>query len=164
MTQPDTPRTARFWSKVELGEGCWLWRGATNRHGYGIFGVLGRSRMAHRIAYELSVGPIPEGLTIDHLCRNHACVRPGHLEPVTNKENILRGISPSAIHARTTHCPQGHPYDARNTRIRRNGKRACLACEAVRSAQRRLCPECELEVSAKWIATHLRRIHLEANP
>lgn len=87
----------RFWSKVErtTAEGCWLWRGQLNAWGYGHFRRtlgpgLGRTVKAHRLAYELSVGPIPEGLTLDHLCGQRACVRPDHLEPVTNAENLRR--------------------------------------------------------------------------
>jgi HNH endonuclease len=78
----------RFWEKVEQGEGCWLWTGAIDR-GYGQFVWNGRKR-AHRVAYELIIGPIPEGLELDHLCRNKSCVRPEHLEPVTKAENIRR--------------------------------------------------------------------------
>ena len=81
----------RFWSKVELGPDCWLWQGRPNRFGYGQFrGIRGRMIMAHRFAYVLLRGPIPAGLTLDHLCETPACVRPSHLEPVTNSENLRR--------------------------------------------------------------------------
>lgn len=82
--------------------------------------------IAHRVAYETWVGPIPDGLTIDHLCRNRLCIEPTHLEPVTNRENIQRGGN-----SLKTHCPQGHPYDEVNT-ASRNNRRYCRTCERVR--------------------------------
>lgn len=91
----------RFWSKVDLVTGpkvegmpsrCWIWTGARNHAGYGHMGVDGRNQGAHRVSYELNVGPIPDGLHIDHLCCTPACVNPLHLEPVTNQENTLRGM------------------------------------------------------------------------
>lgn len=81
----------RFWRWVERGEGCWLWLASTDTKGYGLFGAEGKLSKAHRYAYELLVGPIPEGLVLDHLCRVRHCVNPDHLEPVTTYENILRG-------------------------------------------------------------------------
>ncbi len=92
---------------------------------------------AHRAAYELYVGPIPEGLTIDHLCRNTLCVNPAHLEAVTMRENILRGTGPSAQAARKTHCLRGHPFDDGNTLFRATGKRVCRACQRVHREKRR---------------------------
>ncbi|MFJ4777405.1 HNH endonuclease signature motif containing protein [Streptomyces sp. NPDC088762] len=77
----------------------------------------GQKRYTHRIMYEQAKGPIPEGLQIDHLCRNRACANPEHLEAVTQKENILRGTGPSAQQARQTHCLNGHPFDEVNTYV-----------------------------------------------
>jgi len=120
----------RFWSKVDRTGGddaCWLWQGAISTDGYGLF-WLTKSRKAHRVAYELVKGEIPAGLTLDHLCRVRNCVNPDHLEPVSNYENLMRSpIAPAAVHARTTHCPQGHPYDEKNTRWYR-GWRYCRTC------------------------------------
>lgn len=84
------PEVDRFWSKVDRDPDCWLWLGLRNAYGYGRFFIPGGERLAHRYAYEFEVGPIPEGLTLDHLCETPACVRPDHLEPVTNAENLRR--------------------------------------------------------------------------
>ena len=122
----------RFWSKVKvLKSGCWEWQGALRGregYGYGDFWDGNKDVAAHRFAYELFKGAIPEGLTIDHLCQKTWCVNPAHLESVTNKENILRGYGLCAINARKTHCPQGHPYDEMNTYIIPTGGRACRIC------------------------------------
>lgn len=124
----------RFWGKVEFGPSdefpyrCWRWAATLKANGYGMFLLGGRKNPkawhVHRLAYELLRGPIPEGLTIDHLCRNRACVNPLHMEPVSNRENILRGMSPSAKQARQTVCRRaGHPLV-----LRGNGKRFCAEC------------------------------------
>ena len=122
----------RFWSKVDETEGgCWLWTAYINRNGYGMF-RLGRMQLAHRVAYEDAKGPIPEGLTIDHLCRVRACVNPDHLEAVTIGENIRRGIN---YDREKTHCPQGHSYDEENT-YRHRGHRYCKECRRKRNRRR----------------------------
>lgn len=91
--------------------------------------VNGETVHRHRLAYMTFVGPIPKGLTLDHLCRNRNCINPKHLEAVTEKENILRGTSPSAINARKTHCDNGHPFSAENTRMGKTKKqRHCKIC------------------------------------
>ena len=134
---PRQPLEVRFWAKVAkplTGDGCWLWMGHRNQGGYGQVSVNRHMRQAHRVAYELSVGPIPEGLTLDHLCRVRHCVNPSHLEPVTELENIRRGTVGENMRSKT-HCPQGHPYDEANTRHTKNGNRLCRAC--YREHQRR---------------------------
>lgn len=118
----------RFWGKVDKTDGCWLWNASRKDDGYGRFWLDGRMVYAHRTAYELLVGPIPEGLQLDHLCRTPACVNPEHLEPVTQQENILRGIGIPVINARKTHCPSGHPYDTENTILYEN-RRYCRPCQ-----------------------------------
>ena len=125
----ESDRVQRFWAKVEKTATCWNWRGGCNGNGYGRFCYHGQ-RCAHRLAYELLVGPIPEGMQLDHLCRNRRCVNPAHLEPVTCRENILRGGSLAAQRARRTHCKRGHPLAGDNMYTWKN-HRWCKACMAL---------------------------------
>lgn len=120
-------RLERYTDRTET---CWLWTGAKS-NGYGQLGVDGKNRLVHRLSYELYIGPIPEGLIIDHLCRVRHCLNPDHLEVVTQRENILRGTAPTAQNARKTHCKHGHPFDEQNTYVHNNG-RYCRACAAAR--------------------------------
>lgn len=127
------PWRDRFWEKVgkDGPDGCWVWTAGTTPNGYGTFTIGGRqegTRGAHRVAYELARGPIPPGLQIDHLCRNRLCVNPAHLEVVTNRENVLRGVGVTAMNARKTHCKSGHPFDEENTGFNRGGGRRCRRC------------------------------------
>lgn len=136
ITEADT---RRFWAKVALPDenGCLLWTAAKNSAGYGNFGYGSRTVKAHRFAYEAMAAPIPDGLSLDHLCRNRACVAPDHLEPVTHRTNVLRGESPSALRARLTHCPQGHPYSEENTRVSSRNERSCRTCHRSRERARK---------------------------
>lgn len=128
----------RFWSKVDRSnpDGCWPWIGYRNAGGYGRF-HWGRTQQVHRIAYELLVGPIPDGLDLDHLCRNRGCVNPAHLEPVTNRENILRGQTLPASEIMRTECPYGHPYTPENTYTNPRGQRHCRTCRRIERYLRR---------------------------
>jgi len=128
----------RFWPKVDRSGGsdaCWPWTGARMIFGHGSFWLGTRNVPAHRFSYERLVGPIPDGLQLDHLCRNPPCVNPAHLEPVTNRENGRRGMA-GALQRSRTHCPQGHPYDEANTYVSR-GYRCCKACRANMQRKRR---------------------------
>lgn len=123
----------RLEAKIErvTESGCWIWTG-TNNCGYGQIWLNRRHHPVHRVAYEMHVGKIPEGMQIDHLCRVPSCCNPYHLEPVTPRENTLRGTNPAAKNAMKTHCPSGHPYDV----FRRNW-RECKECARLREAERR---------------------------
>ncbi|MEU2992920.1 HNH endonuclease signature motif containing protein [Streptomyces griseoincarnatus] len=114
-----------------------IFTGHVNPGGYGVIKSQGAMHNAHRVAYEVLVGPIPEGMHIDHLCRVRRCVNPHHLEPVTQRENTLRGDGPTAIHALKTHCPQGHPYDEVNTYVCSAGRRHCRKCKREREREYR---------------------------
>lgn len=119
-------------AKIDFGPGCWLWMGATQTRGYGSAALNGRTHLAHRLVYELLVGPIPTGLTLDHLCYVKRCVNPNHLEPVTAVENKRRETSSR------THCLRGHELAGANLRVNGNGHRSCKTCLADKRAERAL--------------------------
>lgn len=142
-------RIAAFWLKVDrngpipehrpdLGP-CWLWTGAVTCDGYGKIGWreegARHQTLAHIVGYRMQGGSLPAGTEHDHLCRVRRCVRATHLEPVTRRENALRGVSFSAVNAAKTHCDRGHAFDEQNTGSREKGRRRCLACQ--RDAVRR---------------------------
>lgn len=131
---------------------CWNWPWAKNKAGYGQWKQDGKQCGAHRVLYEKLNGPIPAGLTLDHTCKNVSCVNPAHLEPVTMRENLMRGSSFSSSNARKTHCPQGHAYDEQNT----------LHC-----AKRRFCRTCLRERSRRVKSTlteqRLAGLHCESH-
>lgn len=122
---------------VDQGSGCWLWTGATTEAGYGVFWAR-PLRYAHVFAYEMFIGPIPEGLELDHKCRVRNCCNPRHLEPVTHAENTRRGIA-GVLYEHPTHCPKGHPYSGENLSLRFDGRRRCKECK--REEYHRLTPE-----------------------
>ncbi|MGW6747602.1 HNH endonuclease signature motif containing protein [Streptomyces sp. NPDC055006] len=126
--KPRPSPTERFLTKVDMTANCWTWTASTNPDGYGQFYVGQAKFLAHRWLYERCVGPIPAGTELDHRCRNRACVRPSHLDPVSHRENVLRGVSPTALHAAKTRCVSGHPFDEENTRVTAQGARRCRTC------------------------------------
>lgn len=129
---------ARFWAKVDATGDCWEWTGGRDSGGYGAFGVSRKRTGAHRVVWEVLVGPIPPGMEVDHLCFNTGCVNPDHLEPVTQVENLLRRRwNITHMLAARTHCPQGHPYDEENTWITTSGTRSCRACGKIRAKAKR---------------------------
>jgi hypothetical protein len=125
----------RLWSRVIDNEttGCWRWTGSTDPNGYGAIYWQGRTWKVHRVAWTLCRGAIPDGLTVDHLCRNPSCVNPAHFELVPLSVNQARQINNSS---KKTHCPQGHPYDTENTQFSAQGKRLCLTCRRAQSKAR----------------------------
>lgn len=148
----------RFWPKVDKngplpaasslareGGPCWLWKAGRLPLGYGRFYHPGGT-LAHRFSYELACGPIPDGLSIDHLCRIRHCVNPAHLEPVTAMENNHRGESPSAANLRKTACANGHPFTDENTYV---------YCDAM-GRRRRSCRECNRLASLRYKHKTLR--------
>ncbi len=126
-----------FWERVEIDmvdtDACFPWKGGRTAKGYGKF----RAFRAHRVAYTLARGPIPDGLDLDHLCRNRLCCNPAHLEAVPAKVNILRGEGACARKARQTHCQHGHEFTPANILRKRNGGRECKQCRKdVRAARK----------------------------
>lgn len=135
----------RFWKRVDKNQDCWVWKGAITPFGYGNWTWKERGKLmtdsAHHFAFVLSGRKIPDGFHLDHLCRNRKCCNPDHLEPVTPRENTLRGIGPSAENARKTHCKRGHEFSFSNTRLRQGKyglQRVCRKCQAEEAKARRL--------------------------
>lgn len=138
MTDPAITLAAkvRVYGKVSLPNvnGCMLWLGSLNDKGYGRVRFGGQKVYAHRAAYAIWVGQIPEGLVIDHLCRIPACVAPDHLEPVTHRSNILRGVGPAAANTAKTHCKNGHEFTAESMYRTIRGERRCRICARAKRA------------------------------
>ena len=129
----------RFWKKVQIpqtDDGCWNWLGAKSPNGYGKGYDGNKVISAHRLAFILLRGPIPQGLQIDHLCRNRSCVNPEHMEAVSQRENLLRGIGTAAVNFKKTHCINGHEFTPENTKMDR-GWRRCRACAKNASLNRK---------------------------
>jgi hypothetical protein len=126
--------------KVDPESGCWIWAGHITKAGYGVYTkkVNGKRSVAHRVVYEEIMGPIPEGMTLDHRCRTRACVNPAHLEPVSMRTNVIRGTGPTAKNLRKESCKNGHPFTPANTWMY-EGRRYCRECrrQADRLRQRR---------------------------
>lgn len=144
---------ASFWNRVTVQDnGCWTWGKAIQSQGYASCWdyVSRKSKLGHRHAYETTVGPIPDGMQLDHRCHtddktclggktclHRRCVNPAHLEPVTQPENHRRGLSPSAVNGRRTHCVNDHEFTPDNTEFRSDGRRNCIACRFVNGPHKR---------------------------
>jgi transcriptional regulator with XRE-family HTH domain len=118
----------------EPNSGCWLWLGCLNQGGYGSIAIGRCPRGAHRVSYETFVGPIEDGLEVDHLCRNRACINPRHLEPVTPAENTRRSMVARGL---ATACKRGHAFDDENTYVIKGGGRLCRRCVLARHRAKR---------------------------
>src|SRR5262245_17007433 len=126
------------WPMTRQDDGCWVWKGSLS-NGYGILtDVNGKRVRLHRFLWERLNGPVPDGFQLDHLCRVRNCLNPDHLEVVTCRENVLRGIGPAAVNARKVICIHGHPFAGPNLRINKRGDRACRTCVAAESKRRRV--------------------------
>lgn len=163
-------------------DGCWLWTGRSSRDGYGRLTYKGRDVSAHRVAYELAKGPIPAGLVIDHLCRVPACCNADHLEAVTQRENLMRGLTIPAVNAAKTHCKNGHEFTPENTYRApgRPGTRCCRTCQREtgrrvdklphRRANRTAAGPCSIEGCERdrfgrgWCQPHYRRWLQQGDP
>lgn len=135
MSVTPTPAIERVMSRIAYadvpfgGSVCWIYTGHLSSRGYGQVRVGPERRVTvHRVAYEALVGPIPDGFHVDHLCRTRSCVNPAHLEAVTLRENVLRGVGITARYAAATTCIHGHRFDEANTYTHR-GKRSCRECK-----------------------------------
>lgn len=137
----------RFCEKIEVDRnGCWLWKGALDEDGYGFFhvGYPSHSRRAHLVSYEHFVGPVPKGLTLDHLCRVRPCVNPTHTESVTLATNVMRGEGPAPLNAAKTLCVKGHPLDGENTGYSRASRKRGG------TAKHRFCRICAAEAKRRY--------------
>lgn len=166
-TSPNPNHAERFWRKVDTAGTCWRWKASISPDGYGRFCLDGGMKLAHRVSYELLVGPIPEGAVLDHLCRNRGCVNPAHLEAVTQAVNLLRSPLMGEANKRKTHCPAGHPYDDANTR-KSGARRHCRACDSARPYDSdrwnpiKDCPDCGKSMRRNNFARHRAAMHKPA--
>lgn len=146
--RPTADETARFWEQVDqttTPDGCWTWTGSMQENGYGAFRIACATN-AHRAGYEIQVGPIPDGMVLDHLCRNRACVRASHLEPVTHRENILRGDTGPGANAKKTHCQNGHELAGDN-----------LYVQVVKGRERRTCRTCHKAYMDRYYQEYMKK-------
>ncbi len=122
----------RFWKQIDTSGECWIWTGKTRPDGYARIGVDRGHMPVHRFAYEAFVGPIPDDMHVDHLCRTRACARPDHLEVVTQAENNRRAVAVRKPTEPKAECPHGHPMSGENLAVNTVGKRSCRECARIR--------------------------------
>ena len=144
-----TTSLTRFRTKYKIVDGCWLWLDWLDKDGYGRFHDGVKTRIVHRFAYEVLVGPIPDGLTLDHICRVRHCVNPAHLQPVTCAENLRRGLAPSTVNSQKGHCPKGHLLSGVNLMIQTD----------TRGYNRRRCRECRRMSWRRWYKENGNNYH-----
>lgn len=146
VRRSDLSPLSRIWKRLEQGPDkyvmsvagfCWLWTGGLTGAGYGQISVDGSKVYVHRLVYSEMIGPIPDGLVIDHRCEVRNCCNPGHLEAVSRWENTLRGRSPMAAKAKQVKCHRGHLFDEANTYRSARGTRRCRRCHADGERRRR---------------------------
>lgn len=137
----------RLWARVVKGPRCWIWQGRPNTSGYGQMLVDGKLTLVHRFSYELFRGPIPDNLGLDHLCRVPMCVNHEHLQPVTNRVNVVRGVSPNGINAKKTHCLRGHALSGDN-----------LGWKKGKYGETRYCKTCKKTQMADWQRAHPQKV------
>ena len=128
----DRKTQERFWGYVRKEDSCWEWTGTKCQRGYGRFSINNRSYSAHRLCYVKTHGDVDRNDVCDHLCRNPGCVNPKHVEPVSQGENVRRGMAGPLLKKRNrsvTHCPKGHEYSPENTRRNKKGHRTCRTCQ-----------------------------------
>jgi hypothetical protein len=153
----------RFWRYVDKngpvwnGSHCWIWTRGKFTNGYGAFTLKDHMVGAHKYSYELLNGKIPDNLEPDHLCRNKSCVNPSHIEVVTHRENVKRGILPeiNKLRARAiTHCNHGHPFDTANTHISVDGWRVCRICQRLKTVRYRAKIQKEVSSIKEKVSNH----------
>ena len=146
-------KRSNIWEKIEITDSCWLWHGCFNSSGYGQCTYEGKDHRVHRLIYQWMIGPIPDGKQLDHLCRVRCCVNPFHLEVVTLKENVLRGIGITAKNAVKTHCINGHKFNNENTYLAKRKRGIQRECKKCRKLQKEKLKTQQLSVirrSQKW--------------
>jgi hypothetical protein len=156
------PLADRLWPKIDAAGDCWEWTAYRNKDGYGLIGIAGRMLRAHRVVWEVLVGPIPDEMQLDHRCRNTGCVNPDHLEVVTGRVNILRGFGPAGRNARRDQCAAGHDLTDPANLYRNRARPTSRDCRLCTLSKRRDDPAIRDEINARqreWWAANRDEIN-----